>query len=139
MNHRLSLSKIIEEYAVFYLISLGYEILSQNWHSSAGEIDILAYHAEQYYFVEVRGRKAGGLMLAEESLSEDKLERCELTALTYLEKHPEIWDNWEIVFLAVTYDAKMQVSEIRYYNNLLGLWNRSSYFGVRKTTHIFMF
>jgi putative endonuclease len=118
--NKIILAHLLEEYSVFYLISLGYEILSQNWHSSAGEIDILAYRAEQYCFIEVRGRKAGGLMLAEESLSEDKLERCELTALVYLEKHPEIWDNWQIAFLALTYDQKLQVTRISFEENLLG-------------------
>jgi len=120
MNHRLSLGKIIEEYAVFYLISLNYEILAQNWHSSAGEIDILAYREEQYYFVEVRGRKIGSLVEACESLSFEKLERCELTALVYLEKHPEIWDNWQLAFLSLSYDQYLQVLSINYEESLLG-------------------
>lgn len=43
-----------EEIAEKYLINLGYEILERNFHSSQGEIDIIAKDRDCLVFVEVK-------------------------------------------------------------------------------------
>ncbi len=50
-----------EDQACKFLVRKGFVILDRNYHSTQGEIDIVARLAEDYYFIEVKTRNAGSL------------------------------------------------------------------------------
>ena len=50
-----------EDQACRFLIRQGFSIIERNYHTTVGEIDIVATKLEDYYFVEVKTRQAGAL------------------------------------------------------------------------------
>ena len=73
-----------EEYAVEYLINLGYEILKRNFRAYAGEIDIIALSPEDVcVFFEVKTRSTTEFGLACESVNRRKQEHIIKTAMCY--------------------------------------------------------
>jgi len=55
---RAQLGKRGEDIACEYLVSRGYEIVERNWRCSAGEIDVVARHANTLVVVEVKARSS---------------------------------------------------------------------------------
>ena len=50
-----------EEQACGFLERKGFTILDRNIHATVGEIDIVSKKGEDYYFIEVKTRRAGDL------------------------------------------------------------------------------
>jgi putative endonuclease len=67
---RSSLGKRGENFVADRLRHAGYTILARNWrHSKFGEIDIVAQHADQIVFVEVRTRRGPAQIAVDAALS----------------------------------------------------------------------
>ena len=58
-NTRRALGQHGEELAAAHLAELGYDIVSRNWRTRTGELDIVARDGEWLVFVEVRARRTG--------------------------------------------------------------------------------
>jgi putative endonuclease len=69
------LGKEGEDKGVRYLKSLGYKILTRNFHSRFGEIDIVAQEKDTIVFVEVKTRSDNEYGPPEESITPWKLAR----------------------------------------------------------------
>lgn len=50
-----------EEQAARFLERQGFEVVERNFHATVGEIDIVARKGDDFYFVEVKTRRAGPL------------------------------------------------------------------------------
>lgn len=73
-----------EDEAVEYLKNKGYEILSKNFRSRFGEIDIIAKKDGTVVFVEVKMRKNKRFGSGYESVSRSKIEKLVKTANYFL-------------------------------------------------------
>ena len=73
-----------EIYASRYLRDNGYGILSANYRTIAGEIDIIAEKDGTICFVEVKTRQEGGLFPPAAAVDFDKRSRIEASANIYL-------------------------------------------------------
>lgn len=76
-----------EELACNALRDAGYEILTRNYKTSRFEIDIIARHAAQLVFVEVRARRAGSMVHPLETINQHKRRRIILGAQHYVASH----------------------------------------------------
>jgi putative endonuclease len=72
-----------EDYALDYLKKLGYFLISRNYHTRYGEIDLIMQKEKNIYFYEVKYRKTVKYGFGEESISRSKIEK--------LRKSIEIW------------------------------------------------
>ncbi len=77
-----------EEHIAALMEARGYRVVSRNFHSRYGEIDIIGENGEYLVFVEVKTREVGGLSDPFESITPQKQRRLILTAEMYLEAHP---------------------------------------------------
>ena len=118
---RLRISRVTEEYAAFFLLSLGYEVWDTNFSSVAGELDIIASKDAQVSFIEVRGRALQSFVRAEEAISAKKLAKVEMTALSYLREKKLEETNWQVDFLALSYDTGLKVCDLSLIENVTGL------------------
>lgn len=75
-----------EEIIVQYLKKLGFTIISQNYKSRFGEIDIIASNETVLAFVEVKFRKDSKVYLSD-LISYSKQQKIIKTALTYISKN----------------------------------------------------
>lgn len=94
-----------EEYTASYLADKGYRILTRNYRTRYGEIDIIAMQDDTVVFIEVKARRSRIYGEPKEAVSSRKQQRLITTALIYLQENK--WeekacrfDVVEVVFLA---------------------------------------
>ena len=72
-----------EEVACGYLRKKGYTIVTRNWRSKIGEIDIVAKRGDVLVFVEVKTRGGTGHGYPEEAITETNRQRMDRITDTY--------------------------------------------------------
>ncbi len=72
-----------EEMAVLHLIHAGYKILKRNYYTRYGEIDIIAYKASTYIFIEVKYRTSDKKGKPYEAVGHAKRQRMMKSSLSY--------------------------------------------------------
>ncbi len=76
-----------EIYASRYLRYHGCEILSANYKSKSGEIDLIALDDDVICFVEVKTRSENAYFLPGEAVGHEKAENVKNTAAAYMAKY----------------------------------------------------
>ena len=76
-----------EDYAAEVLQNCGYTILARNFHSRAGEIDLIASDREYIAFIEVKTRQEGAQVPPGEAVTPAKQRKIVRTAYAYLIKN----------------------------------------------------
>jgi len=77
-----------EDFAAAHLESHGFRVVARNFRTRMGEVDIIACDARYLLFVEVKARKAGSMVAAEEAVDFHKQRRLRAAAEYYLVGHP---------------------------------------------------
>lgn len=87
-----------EDRAADLLLATGYTIVTRRFSSRHGEIDLIALDGDLLVFVEVKHRRAPGLV-PEESIGAEKLERLQLAAKDYLIRigEPERESRFDVI------------------------------------------
>ncbi|MFH0839304.1 MAG: YraN family protein [Candidatus Omnitrophota bacterium] len=85
-NHKRLIGKAAEHLAVDFLKKNGYTVLTQNYATKFGELDIIARHGEYFCFVEVRSRSQLDFGFPQESLTAKKKQHLKLAALDFVKK-----------------------------------------------------
>jgi putative endonuclease len=90
---RIQIGQRGEWIASQFLIEQGYTILSQNWRSKHGELDIVATINSQLVIIEVRTRTMKSLStfgIPEESITHHKQNKLRKLALLYMQRFPTL-------------------------------------------------
>ncbi len=77
-----------EVIAARFLREKGYRILSSNYRSRFGEIDIIATDGPYIVFVEVKARSDNSMILPREAVTKDKQKKILRTASLYIRAYP---------------------------------------------------
>ena len=77
-----------EVLAARFLREKGYIILSSNYRSKFGEIDIIAMDGPYIVFVEVKARSEKSFYMPREAVTEDKQQKILRTAALYIRAYP---------------------------------------------------
>ena len=112
-----------EGVAAEYLESKGYTILTRNYHSPQGEIDIVAFNEDPWFpclvFVEVKTRTSTKYGYPEEALVKKKWEHIQNAIQHYLETHPIIDLEWCVDVIAVLGRPNQDNPQIQHYENVV--------------------
>ena len=84
MDKKQYIGKLGEDLSAKFLIDIGYEILDRNFHSTYGEIDIIAKNEKYVVFVEVKTRSSLDYGYPYEFVNNKKQRRLIITAEYYL-------------------------------------------------------
>lgn len=84
MNNRNALGRYGEDLAAQRLRQTGMAILERNWRCQAGEIDIVARHADALVICEVKTRRAGSFEHPMAAVTPRKAERLRRLAARWL-------------------------------------------------------
>ena len=95
-----------EEHAALYLEDLGYRILTRNYRSRYGEIDIIAEKDETLVFIEVKARRSYLYGEPKDSIHIRKQKKMIQTATIYLQEN-----GWE------DYSCRFDVIEVTFLPN----------------------
>jgi putative endonuclease len=124
-DRRKALGRQGEDIAAEYLRQQGYEIVTRNWRTRSGELDIVARDGEWLVFVEVRARRAGKGTLApalgtpEESITPRKQMQLAAMADAYLFELP--WGGpWRIDVIALEIRADGSVARLNHLRDAVG-------------------
>jgi putative endonuclease len=98
-----------ETIAKRYLLSLGYDILEENYYSQGGEIDLIAKDEDCLVFVEVKQRSSQAYGGARAAIQAQKLARLQKAALSYL------ITTYKTDDLAVRFDAVLVQGSQQHY------------------------
>lgn len=84
--------KIAEEIAADYLAKHDLKLITQNFHSRFGEIDLIALQRDILVFIEVRYRKNERFLAVVETIDARKRQKLVATSEYYLLKHKAYQD-----------------------------------------------
>lgn len=96
-----------EAIAAHFLEQHGYHIVTRNWRSNRGELDLVAIDGPTLVIVEVRTRRGAALGSAEESVTRTKQQRLARLAQHYLATADagQPWHGpWRIDVIAIHLD-----------------------------------
>lgn len=107
---RRALGQQGEEIAAQYLQKEGYRILTRNFRTRYGELDIICWKNDILIFVEVKTRRSENFGSAEEAITSKKIAHIKKVALHYLAdnhtKYKEIRFD-VITILMVNYEPRL--------------------------------
>ncbi|AZS50558.1 YraN family protein [Entomomonas moraniae] len=87
MAKHLNSGKQAEDLALQYLQSQGLKLISRNWFSPFGEIDLIMLNKQILCFIEVRYRKSEQWGSTQETVTHTKRQKLIKTALLFLQKN----------------------------------------------------
>jgi len=112
-----------EGVAAEYLERTGYTILTRNYHTPQGEIDIVAVNEVSrlscLVFVEVKTRTSQKHGYPEEAITRNKWSHLQAAIQHYLESHPEINLEWCVDVIAVLGQPNQKEHQIQHYENVV--------------------
>jgi putative endonuclease len=114
MNH-LSLGRHGEDIACRHLRLNGYRIITRNFRTRLGEIDIIAEEQGALVFVEVKTRMGAGFCDPLEAVSRKKCRQISRVALEYVEKEGKQDQvcRFDVVGVTLKQGAPPQVETVR--------------------------
>lgn len=128
MASHLEKGQLGEEIACRMLEDKGYRILEQNWFCEHREIDIIAQDGGELVIVEVKTRRADGLIKARESVGKPKIRNLVLAGNVYARMYaPELRVRFDLV--AVETDAAGRVTSCEHIRDAF----RAPLMGVRSS------
>lgn len=105
-----------EIYAARYLRDNGYKIVTGNFHSRLGEIDIIAQKGKYMCFVEVKTRGQNSLYEAKEAVDLSKQAKFAATAKLFMKAYPnDSQPRFDVCEIYLDDDFKQ--TEINYIEN----------------------
>lgn len=99
------------------LCARGYTLLTKNYHSRYGEIDIIVRDAQYIVFVEVKTRGQKQLFAPQQAVTVTKQKKLVQTALLYLQVHPEFADlqpRFDVAAV-ITQGTPAQIVDVQYF------------------------
>ncbi len=114
-DRRKQFGDLGELLAAEWLTSHGYHVLSRNWRSPLGELDIVCECGGELVFVEVKSRHGLALGAPEEAVTPAKRRRLIRAAQSYLLGHGDEQRPYRLDVIAVDVAPSGRVREIRHY------------------------
>lgn len=114
------LGKKGEKLAAVYLQRHGYRILTTNFRSKLGEIDIIAQERSVLVFVEVKTRWSKKFGLPEEAVSPWKIRSITRTGEYFKMLRPELPESLRIDVVAISLSPGGEVEEMKLIKNVTG-------------------
>jgi putative endonuclease len=122
-NHNQNIGAWGERLATNYLNRNGYSILDRNYHTRAGELDLVALEYVNgepcLVFVEVKTRTSLNFGHPEEAVTLKKWLRIMEAVDDYLENHQEYEYDWRIDVIAIQSSSTTSEVELRHFENII--------------------
>lgn len=118
-----------EGIAAAYLEDRGYTLLTRNYHTSQGEIDIVALSPSAslpcLVFVEVKTRTSHSYGYPEEAVTRKKWDHLQTAIQWYFESHPAQSLDWRVDVIAVLGHPDQEKPQIEHYINVVMIDDRN--------------
>lgn len=119
-SYKIMLGKWGESVAATYLIEKGYSLVTTNYRTPDGEIDLIVQKDAELVFVEVKTRQNMEYGLPEEAVNDEKIDHLESAVGHYLLLHPEYENNWRLDVISVVGTPTGKIPQIDWFENVTG-------------------
>lgn len=119
-KHRQQLGKLGEDAASAYLQRQGFRILTRNFRTRSGELDIVALDGVVLVFVEVKTRIGSAFGLPEEAVTPYKLRDILSAAAYYVAQHGGADRVQRVDVVALELNEDQTIRAIRHLRNASG-------------------
>lgn len=110
VSHTKKTGQAGEDLACKYLQKQGYEIITRNYRTEAGEIDIIAQKDGFLSFIEVKTRAEHTIYAAQDAVTHQKQEKIKQTAQYFLMDHPcDLQPRFDVCEVYLTNDQRVFV------------------------------
>jgi len=112
-----------EQYAEKFLLEENLSIITKNYYTRVGELDIVAFDKaeNQYVIVEVKTRTSRRFGLPQEGISLKKYQKIIMAALHFLAKTPKHHStSWRIDCIAVELTGTYSLKKITHFKSIYG-------------------
>ena len=92
-------------------------MVTNNYRSRWGEVDIIAQDGSEWVFVEAKTRRGSSLGTPEESVTNTKSQRLVATAQDYLQEHDMEQALWRIDVISIHLDQSGKLLELNHLQN----------------------
>lgn len=99
-----------ERLAEDYLVGQGYSVVTRNFRTREGEVDLVCRHGGTLVFVEVKTRRSAKFGAPEEAVTYKKLQRLRSAGFAFLVEHPAHSFRFDVIAI----DASTAPSTIRH-------------------------
>lgn len=110
-----ALGKLSEDFACEFLLSKGYKIITRNFRSKFGEIDVVALDKNTLVFIEVKARWSLKFGNPEEAVTPWKLAKVVKTAEYFCQLHSDLPKKLRIDVVALEISGR-KVSSVKLIN-----------------------
>lgn len=117
---RIALGRWGELIAAEYLVEKGYTIVTTNYRTPDGEIDLVVTKDTEMVFVEVKTRQNLAFGVPEEAVNDEKLDHIEAAVGYFLLDHPEFENNWRLDVISVIGSPRGKKPQIDWFENVTG-------------------
>jgi putative endonuclease len=115
-DHRHSLGQNGEDLAASFLEKKAYSILTKNFRTPYGEIDLIARQANTIIFIEVKTRKSQSLGPPEISITPRKIDHMRSAAEFYIQEYSEQASEWRIDVISIQLQANEAPAIVHFEN-----------------------
>ena len=112
-----TIGKIGEQLAVNFLKESGINIITRNFRTEYGEIDIIGLDEKDLVFFEVKTRSTKTFGEPEIAITENKLLHMINAAMAYMQEFGED-ETWRIDVIAVSLNKSKQTNDIQWIKNV---------------------
>lgn len=119
-GYKIALGKWGESVAAAYLGKNGYSLVTTNFRTPDGEIDLVVQKEDELVFVEVKTRQNMEYGMPEEAVNDEKLDHLESAVGHYLLLHPQYENNWRLDVISVIGSPNGKEPQIDWFENVTG-------------------
>ena len=116
-TNKIQLGKFGEKIAANYLKHKGYQVVTQNFYTREGEIDLICEKDKVVIFVEVKTRTNLNFGWPEEDVTDEKLEKIASACEKYLMEN-KIKSEWQIDIISIVINRDAQKAKINHFQNI---------------------
>ena len=116
-NKNIKLGKFGENIAAEYLQSKNYNIITANYYTREGEIDLVCQKDNRLIFDEVKTRTNKNFGWPEEAVTDEKLEKLVMAGEKYLQEH-DLDLAWQIDVISIIINKNTRTAQIKHFQNI---------------------
>lgn len=104
--------------ALDFLLGKGLSLISKNYRTPDGEIDLVMQQHQSLVFVEVKTRRCADAGFPEEAVTDEKLEHLAAAADWFLASKPQFEKDWRLDVIAVLGEPGNKTPQIEWFENV---------------------
>jgi len=102
MTNKRAIGTFYEDATVRFLEADGFQLISKNYYTPFGEIDLIMSFNQMIYFIEVKYRSSNAFGSPRESINPRKIKHMKSSAIFYIKENHSGFQPYKLSFMGIT-------------------------------------